>query len=187
MRYILMTTVVCLAGACASKPEPSADPTPVEPRPDVSEPAPADTPDTATPNQLTYNWYEGRTRVYLPPMSPICEGDDQAQPRYAVDSLWRFDAQTEEWSVVDVNSSGNWRIGCNAMLDLIDVFGFDLEVGTYAIGASLDGITEKAVFTVGPDQCEAATIIQAPPGKVVACVPVDSGAELRHVVPPEGF
>ena len=185
MKNLIPLFIAASVGCAGQKPAPETEPV-ESPQPEetvTEEPSAPEVADEAT-GELSYNWREGRTRVYLPLTSSICEQDDQAQPLYQVARLWRFDPADDTWAVVDVNSSGQWRIGCNAMLDLIDVFGFDLEPGTYAIDASLDGIEESAIFAVGPAQCDGAASGTAPEGEVAACVVESGSAEIRLVPDP---
>ncbi len=135
-------------------------------------------------SSIMYHYKDGVTRAYLPLTSSICEEDSTARPLYEIVALWRFDAEADRWSSLDVASDQPYRIECNAMLDLINILGFDLEPATYAIAAKVDGTLERDVFNNGEMSCNDVDTDAAPEGKVALCIVGESSAEARIVPDP---
>ncbi|MFP4597087.1 MAG: hypothetical protein ACLFVJ_02485 [Persicimonas sp.] len=182
----ILISSCAVAVACQSAaPTPDAQQTQPPPREASSPPeaAPKDEP-AERESPIMYHFRDGVTRAYLPLTSPICEEDATARPRYEIVALWRFDAEADQWSSLDVAADQPYRIECNAMLDLINILGFDLEPATYAIAAKVDGKLERDVFNNGEASCDDVDTGAAPEGKVALCIVGESSAEARIVPDP---
>lgn len=186
----ILFSLCAAAVACqSSAPAPDAEQTQPPPQ-EASPPAQAteeataqDEPDEPD-SSIMYHFRDGVTRAYLPLSSPICEEDSTARPLYEIVALWRFDAEADQWSSLDVAADQPYRIECNAMLDLINILGFDLEPATYAIAAKVDGKIEREVFNNGEMSCGDVDTDAAPEGEVALCIVSESSAEVRIVPDP---
>ena len=125
-------------------------------------------------------------RVYLPHDSEPCQAG-APNVTYLAQALWRYEADSEEWKTVDFGTADNWRIACNAMVDLANILGMDLEPGTYAIAAKIDGTSEIGLIYEGPVDCNDVALGPAPEGKVALCVMSAQGAQARFVPDPENL
>ncbi len=168
-------------GAEKQTPSPQA---PVETR---AEPAPEPVEVAAEPErQITYHYRNGRTRAYLSLESSICREDETSDPVYEMKKLWRLDPDSNTWTPMDVAPEQRYRIACNAMLDLVNVLGYDLEMGNYAVEALIGGSAERDVFTVGEPECDE-NLGEAPAGKIAVCVVGQGASESRFVPDPAGL
>jgi hypothetical protein len=192
---LFFASILALLAVCSSPPPaPEADQTRTPPK-ETSPPPQAQAAQEEEPAEqgpsIIYHSKDGATRAYLPLTSPICEEDENAQPLYEIVALWRFDADADEWSPIDVAPDVPYRISCNAMLDLIRVLGFDLDTGTYAIAAEVDGKLERDVFSIGEMSCNDVDTASAPEGKIAVCIVGESSATVQLVpdpaeLPPKG-
>lgn len=166
-------------GCGSSKPVAKPAPAPVETEVEAQveeKPSPAAA-------DITYHFRDGRTRAYLGLDGPICMRDDTAEPVYKLKALWKLDADANTWQPMDVAPDQPYRISCNAMLDLVNLLGYDLETGNYVVVAEIGGKTERDVFMVGEATCDDDPG-PAPQGQIALCVLGPSSAETRLVPDP---
>lgn len=186
--FPVVASIFALAVACqSSKPAPDAPEAPERPPQEAASAAEAtaqDEPDGQDSPTITYHFKDGITRAYLPLTSALCQNDADAEPLYEIVALWHFDAKAERWASIDVAPGVRYRLACNAMLDLIKILGFDLDPGTYAIAAEVNGSPERNVFYNGEMSCNDIDLGPAPDGHAALCIVGESSAEARFVPDP---
>lgn len=179
-RTIVLTAVVLLLGACRNHTLPNDDP---KPESGTANPdAPTAPVQTAA---IQYHRDEDRgPRVYVPLDTAPCQAVEAANVTYRPTTIWRFDGESSSWVLVEFGTAENWKIGCNAMADLADIIGLDLEPGTYSIAAEVNGKLQRGVIYEGPVECNDVALGDAPAGQVALCIMAPNSAEARFVPDP---
>lgn len=180
MKRFLSVVLLSIAAGCSSS-EPMPDPKPAA-APVQEQPVGEQSVEDAS--YIEYNYKDGRTRAYLAFTSPICQQDETAEPVYEIQALWKYDSSANTWESLDVAPDVPYRLACNAMLDLVNVLGYDLEPATYAIEAEIGGTTERDVFYVGDAMCNDVELGAAPDGQVALCVVGPDSAKAKFVPDP---
>ena len=70
------------------------------------------------------------------------------------------------------------------MVALADIIGLDLEPGTYAIAAEVDGRLERGVVYEGPVMCNDVDLGEPSANNVTLCILSSDSAEARQVPDP---